>query len=185
MKRLTLAALGLVLAGVAVRPAYSQAAAAAAPSGLRGELIAALDDAATKLQQLAQAIPQEKATWRPGVGVRSVSEVCMHVVGGNYLLASFAGVRPPAGAPGENGETSITDRAQVIDQLRRSFEHVRAAIRAMSDADLDKPTEMFGEKTTYRGVYLATVTHAHEHLGQLIAYARMNGVTPPWSMATR
>jgi uncharacterized damage-inducible protein DinB len=65
--------------------------------------------------------------------------------------------------------------------LRRSFDHVRTAVRAMSDADLDKPTTMFGQRTTYRNVLLTTVAHAHEHLGQLIAYARCNGVVPPWS----
>lgn len=154
--------------------------AAAAPKGVRADMLAQLDDAASKIEQLAGAIPEDKLSWRPAAGVRSVGEVIMHVTGGNYYLLSFAGVKAPADAPqGENA----ADRATAIAQLKRSFEHVRTAIRGMSDADLDKPATMFGQPTTYRNVYLTTVTHAHEHLGQLIAYARSNGVTPPWSRA--
>lgn len=178
MRTRTLGALALAL----VAAAASRASAQAAPAGVRADLIAQFDDAATKLAQLAQAIPQDKYTWRPGTGVRSVSEVLMHVTGGNYFILTFAGVKAPGGMP-ENMETAVTDRAQVLDQLQRSFEHVRAALRAMPEADLDKPTQMFGQQTTNRNVCLTTVTHAHEHLGQLIAYARMNGVVPPWSMA--
>lgn len=176
-------ALSAVLLCAPLATALAQAAAtpAPAPAGLRGDVLAQLDDAAGKLQQLAQAIPQDKFTWRPGAGVRSVSEVLMHVAGGNYYVLSFAGVKAPSGQP---AEASVTDKAQVVEQLRRSFDHARAAIRAMTDADLDKPTTMFGQRTTYRGVILTTATHAHEHLGQLIAYARVNGVTPPWSMAS-
>jgi len=179
MKSLSLTFLALVLVSALPRTASAQAA----PSGLRGDMIAQLDDAATKIQQLAEAIPQDKYSWRPGPGVRSVSESFMHVAGGNFFLLKFAGVTAPAGTS-ENMD-AITDRAQVLDNLKRSFAHVRAAIGAASDADLDKPTEMFGQKTTYRNVYLTEVAHAHEHLGQLIAYARMNGITPPWSMPAR
>ena len=180
MKRLTLSSLALVLVSSALP---RTAAAQAAPSGVRGDMIAQIDDAAGKIQQLAEAIPQDKYSWRPGAGVRSVSEAFMHVVGGNYYLMTFAGVTAPAGTSEDMDK--ITDRAQVVDNLKRSFAHARAAIAAASDADLDKPTEMFGRKTTYRNVYLTEVAHAHEHLGQLIAYARMNGITPPWSMPAR
>ncbi|HET8713799.1 MAG TPA: DinB family protein [Gemmatimonadales bacterium] len=156
----------------------AQATGAAAPKGVRADMLMQLDDAASKLEQLAGAIPEDKLSWRPATGVRSVGEVVMHVAGGNYFLPTFAGVKAPADAPqGENAAS----RAAAIAAMQRSFDHVRAAIRALSDADLDKPTTMFGQQTTYRNVYLTTVTHAHEHLGQLIAYARSNGITPPWS----
>jgi len=169
----------LSLAVLAPRAVASQAAAAPL-KGIRGEILAQLDDAAGKIEQLAEAIPQDKLSWRPGPGVRSVGEVLMHVTGGNYYVPTFAGVKAPADAPqGEN----VSDRATAVQHMKRSFDHVRAAIRNTSDADLDKPTTLFGQQTTYRGVFLLTVTHAHEHLGQLIAYARSNGVTPPWSRA--
>jgi uncharacterized damage-inducible protein DinB len=154
-----------------------------AATGVQAELIAQLDDAASKLQQLGEAIPQDKQAWRPGPGVRSVAEVLSHVTFANYLIVGFAGVKAPEGSP--QGETPAADRAQAIAQLQRSFDHVRSAIRGMSNADLDKPATLFGQRTTNRGVLLLTVTHAHEHLGQLIAYARTNGVTPPWSMGNQ
>ena len=177
MRSITLFILGLLtLASAGAR--FASAQTAAAPTGVRAELLAQLDDAAGKLQQLAEAIPQDKYSWRPGTGVRSVGEVLMHVTGANYYIPTFAGVKAPADAP--QGE-DVTDRAQAIQQMRRSFDHVRTVIRSMSDADLDKPATMFGQQTTNRNVLLTTVTHAHEHLGQLIAYARSNGVTPPWS----
>lgn len=175
MKSIALITLGLVSL-VATAPVVAQTAAA--PRGIRAEMLAQLDDAAGKLQQLAEAIPQDKLAWRPGPGVRSVGEVLMHVTGANYYLPTFAGVKAPADAPeGEN----VADRASAVQQMRRSFDHVRNVMRNISDADLDKPTTIFGQQSTYRGALLLTVTHAHEHLGQLIAYARSNGVTPPWS----
>jgi uncharacterized damage-inducible protein DinB len=178
MKSITLFTLGLLsLSSLAAAQATQTAAA---PKGIRGEMLAQLDDAAGKLEQLAGAIPEDKLSWRPGTGVRSVGEVLMHVTGANYYVPSFAGVKAPADAP--QGET-VASRAEATAQMKRSFDHVRAAIRNLKDADLDKPATLFGQQTTYRGVLLLTVTHAHEHLGQLIAYARSNGVTPPWSMA--
>lgn len=153
--------------------------AAQGAAGVRADLRAQFDDAAGKIAQLAAAIGQEKYGWRP-TGARSVSEVLMHVVGGNYYLLTFAGVQPSKQLA-RDAETTVTDKAQVAAELKASFDHVRAAMGRLTDADLDKPATMFGQQTTVRNVYLTTVTHAHEHLGQLIAYARSNGVVPPWS----
>ena len=181
MKSISLITLGLLsLISAAPIAAQGNMAAPATLKGVRGDMLAQLDDAASKLEKLAGAIPEDKLSWRPAQGVRSVGEVIMHVTGGNYFLPTFAGVKAPADAPkGENA----TNRAEAISQMKRSFDHVRTAIRSTSDADLDKPVTMFGQQTTYRNVWMTTVSHAHEHLGQLIAYARSNGVTPPWSMA--
>jgi len=102
------------------------------------------------------------------------------VAGSNEYFLTAAGV--PAEVQGENDlEHSTTVKAQVIARLKQSNDRVRAAIQAMPDADLDKATKIFGQQTTYRGVVLMLETHAHEHLGQMIAYARMNGIVPPWS----
>lgn len=182
MKPVTLGAAGALalLVFAAASPAATQAPAA--PAGVRGEITAQFDDAMSKLLQLAEAIPQEKYSWRPSAGVRSVSQVLMHVGGGNYYVVSFAGVKAPGDLPAD-AENTVTDKAQVIALLRRSADHVRAAVRGIPDADLDKPATMFGQATTYRNVLFTTATHAHEHLGQLIAYARSNGIVPPWSRA--
>jgi uncharacterized damage-inducible protein DinB len=179
MKTVALLTVGLVtLASATATRAAAQAAAAPAVKGIRAEMLAQLDDAAGKLEQLAEAIPQDKYSWRPGAGVRTAGEVLGHVTGGNYYLLTFAGVKMPADAPQSE---NLGDRAQSVQQMRRSFDHVRSLIRSISDADLDKPATLFGQQSTNRGVLLLTVTHAHEHLGQLIAYARSNGITPPWS----
>ncbi|MGE0352851.1 MAG: DinB family protein [Gemmatimonadales bacterium] len=177
MRKLSTAALAAVIVAAAGLPSTLLAQQ---PAGIRGEILGQFNEAADKLIQLAEAIPQDKFTWRPGDGVRSVSEVLLHVAGaGEYILTSV-GVKGTT--QGENDlEHSTTDKAQVIARLKQSNDRVRAAIMAMPDADLDKPTRLFGMDMTYRGAMLLLTTHAHEHLGQMIAYARTNGVVPPWS----
>lgn len=166
-----------------LRAQEQQKADAAAPtSGLRAELVKQCNDLEKKFLDLAQAVPQEKYSWRPGEGVRSVSEVYMHVVGANYFFPSFVGVKSPAGLS-RDMEKTVTEKAKVVEMLKKSFEHLRRAILSKADSDLDSPAKLFGQETTVRDVLLTTVTHMHEHLGQSIAYARMNGVVPPWSAA--
>lgn len=170
-----------VLAGMPVMGA-AQAAPTAAPAGIRGEILAQLDDAAGKLAQLAEAIPAERYAWRPAEGVRSVSEVFMHVASANYFFPRFVG--GPTEMPlARDAEKTVTDKAEVMRHLTQSFDRARSAIRGVADADLDRTTEMFGRQVTQRAVLLLLAMHAHEHLGQSIAYARSNGVAPPWSMA--
>ena len=112
--------------------------------------------------------------------MRSVSEVYIHVAGGNYLFLGFAGIKPPAGLDKEM-EKNVTEKSKVIDEIKKSFAHVRAGIAALPDPDLDKPVKLFGSDSTVRGVLLVAANHEHEHLGQSIAYARMNGIVPPWT----
>ena len=150
-----------------------------APAGVQAEMLNWFDDAANKIVQLAEAIPAEKYAWRPAAGVRSVGEVVGHVTGGNYFLIGMTGVQPPAGTP--QNIDQMTAKADLVRALQQSIEHVRTTMRAMTAADLDAPATIFGRQSTKRDVCLLAVVHAHEHLGQLIAYARTNGVTPPWS----
>jgi uncharacterized damage-inducible protein DinB len=174
------------VASLALGTAFSVSArgqsSSAAPAGIRAELASDFSDVEKKLVDLAGAIPQEKYGWRPGAGVRSVSEVYMHVAGGNYYILSFAGVKPPETFD-RGMEKSVTERAKVVEALHRSFDHVRTALAATSDADLDRKVKLFGRDATVRSAYVLLLNHAHEHMGQSIAYARMNGVTPPWSEA--
>jgi uncharacterized damage-inducible protein DinB len=176
MNRIGMPGLAFALAAAAIAPLAAQQS----PAGVRGEILAQFNEGAERLVQLAEAIPQDKFTWRPGEGVRSVSEVLLHVAGSNdFMLAAAGG---PSSAQGENDlEHSTTDKAQVIAQLKASNARVQAALRAMPDADLDKATKLFGHDMTYRGVCLLVLSHVHEHLGQMIAYARTNGIVPPWS----
>jgi uncharacterized damage-inducible protein DinB len=171
--------LSIVLLGTAFATVAS--AQGAKPAGIKGELLMFLSDAESKLTQLAEATPESKYGWRPGEGVRSTGEVFMHVAGANFGLPSFWGVKPPEGFDFRTYEKSLTKKADIQKALAASFDHVKAALTATSDADLDKPAEFFGMKTTVRGGYLLVVSHVHEHLGQSIAYARTNGIVPPWS----
>lgn len=151
------------------------------PAGpaFRTEFLTGLAEVESKLVGLAEAIPADKYAWRPATGVRSISEAFMHVAGSNYFLLTFVGEKPPAGLA-EDLE-KITDKKRVVAELKRSFDHVRRAANAMNEAEIEKTVKMFGNPTTTRGVYMTIMNHLHEHLGQTIAYARMNGVAPPWS----
>jgi uncharacterized damage-inducible protein DinB len=154
--------------------------AAAPVTGFRASFLKQIDDAEKKLIALSEAVPQEKYSWRPAPGVRSISEVFMHVASSNYFILNQMGVKAPAGL--EGNPEKITDKAKVTDSLKRSFEFVRQTALSTSDTDLDKPVNLFGDKATARDVLFLLATHVHEHLGQSIAYARTNGVVPPWSV---
>jgi uncharacterized damage-inducible protein DinB len=165
------------LASGAIR--WHRVADGAPKSGFRAEFLRDLDDVQHKIVSLATAMPAAKYGWRPGPGVRSVSEVYMHIAGSNYYLASFVGAKPPAYS--DNGLETITDKQHVLDELRKSFDFIRAAALNTRDADLDKIVKTPGGETSTRGALLTALNHLHEHLGQSIAYARINGVVPPWS----
>jgi uncharacterized damage-inducible protein DinB len=152
----------------------------AAPGGFRGEFLGQVDDVEKKLVSLAEAVPQEKYSWRPAEGVRSVSEVYMHVAGSNYFFLSFIGVKPPAMERGL--EKSVTEKAKVVQFIKDAFAFAKTSVGNVKDADLDKEATMFGSKTTVRNVLFTLALHMHEHLGQSVAYARTCGVVPPWSM---
>ncbi|MGB0035327.1 MAG: DinB family protein [Candidatus Acidiferrales bacterium] len=163
--------------------AQSATAAAPAPptSGVRWEILNELKGQEDKFVRLAQAIPAEKYTWRPAEGVRSVSEVFMHVAAANFNIPRLFGTQPPAGFKVQGFDKSVTDKAKVIETLKDSFAHLREAIVAVPDSDVEKQLDWFGGKNTYRGVMIFILRHMSEHLGQSIAYARMNGIVPPWT----
>jgi uncharacterized damage-inducible protein DinB len=184
MKRMNLrfAMLPLLLAvGLAAAATSVQAEDAAPPAGYRGDMLKGIKRAQSELEQLAAAMPENKYDWRPAKGVRSVAEVYMHVAAANYGLPALAGVTTPAGFDMDKYEKSLTKKADVQKALHDSFEHAEAAFTSASEADLDKEYDFMGSKLTARGIYMLVLSHGHEHLGQSIAYARMNGVTPPWT----
>jgi uncharacterized damage-inducible protein DinB len=154
---------------------------AATMSPFKTDLIKDIEGAEKELISLAEAVPAEKYSWRPGEGVRSISEVYMHVAGANYYVPNFAGVTPPPGIP-QDMEKTITEKEKVIEALKKSFVHLHHAVENTPDSDFDKKVKFFGgEEATVRYVFLVAASHCHEHLGQSIAYARTNGIVPPWS----
>jgi uncharacterized damage-inducible protein DinB len=174
MKRIFL--ILLLLLPVAA-PAQNTTRPAPKPSGFKAEFFVNLDDLEEKYLSLAEETPANKFTWRPGKDIRSISEVYMHIAGSNYFIPTFLGAEARRG--NSDLEKTVTRKADVILELRRSFDHLRAA--ANNAGDLDAPVKLFGNQTTRRGVLMTILNHLHEHLGQQIAYARMNGVVPPWS----
>jgi uncharacterized damage-inducible protein DinB len=133
-----------------------------------------------QLVALAEATPAEKFAWRPEAGVRSTSEVYMHIAMSNFYLLSVTGPKMPAGLK-EDAEKTVTSKAEVIDWLKRSLDAVKEAHLAEKPNDLERKVRIYDRDATVDGMYLRIIVHTNEHMGQLIAYARMTGVVPPWS----
>ena len=175
-----------VAAVLAVVGGPAERATGQEPTGFRADLISDLTGVEQKYVALAEVLSPDQYSWRPMEGVRTAGEVFMHIAGANILFPTFIGIEASDDllevlrSGGESPE--VPAKAEVIEALHAAFEHARSAVRAVSDEDLDRTTTMFGQPSTYRRVLLLMTTHCHEHLGQQIAYARANGVVPPWSM---
>lgn len=167
---------------IAASSQVAQAQPATAPTvGARAEFLDDLKVQEDKFVSLAQAIPADKYTWRPAEGVRSISEVFLHVAAANYNLPKLFGVQPPADFKVQGFDKSTTDKAKIVQTLQDAFAHMRGAVQSMPDSDLDKPVSFRGGKKSTRAVLIFILEHNAEHLGQSIAYARMNGIVPPWT----
>lgn len=159
--------------------AASMAIAQERPGGIRGDVIGQVEFAGGRIMDLAKAIPAEKYGWRPAEGIRSVGEVVMHVAGGNYFLLGMAGIKGKELAKDYEKET---DKDKILAACKESLDWTKEMVAKMPDSDLETKVKIFGGmESTKRNVLLILVGHHHEHLGQLIAYARSNGVVPPWS----
>ncbi len=156
-------------------------AATAPTSGFRAEFLEEIAYYKQRYTRLAEAIPAEKYYWRPVDGVRSVGEVFTHITAANYGIARALGTALPAGFDPKAITALSADKPKVLQALKDSFAHLRGAIIALNEADADKPQNIFNRHTTLRGSFIASTGHFGEHLGQSIAYARMNGVVPPWT----
>lgn len=142
------------------------------------EFIGQIDFVKGRLIQLAESMPDDKYNWTPAEGVRTVGEVYVHTAETNYyLIAMMTGVKSNM-----DKEKSPTDKKTALSMLEKSFDAVKDAAGKLTEANLNKEVEAFGMKFSLRNFMISMLGHSHEHLGQSIAYARMNGVTPPWSM---
>ena len=152
------------------------------PAGIRGELIASMMDAGGKIQELATAIPDAKYTWKPSKDVRSAGQVFLHVVQENYMIPSFIGVKSTMSMDDlMKLDTQTMEPAKVRQMLKESYAWAQKAVTDTPDSELETQTDFFGQKMTKRSVMLVLASHSHEHLGQLIAYARSNNIVPPWT----
>jgi uncharacterized damage-inducible protein DinB len=136
-----------------------------------------------KCVDLARALPTDKLTWRPSPDTRSFAEVLLHVAGERYGFLSMLGANPPAGFKAGQFDKSTTDRDRIVDALNQSWDFTNKTINGMSNADFAKLLPKLGAQANEGDVVYLLVADAHEHLGQLVAYSRQNGIVPPWTAA--
>jgi len=141
-----------------------------------------------RITQLAEAVPQSAYEWRPAEGVRSVSEVYLHAAFSNYICVTVTGGTVPKEIGFEMDfskanawDTQTTDKTVILEKVNESFEVLKERIGMLTEEDLNREVEIFGMKMSTRNFIISMIAHSHEHLGQSIAYARINGVVPPWS----
>ena len=184
--------LSLVAAFAVAAPLAAQQAAptanAAASTSLVADLVRDVGQVEQKMIGLAKAVPADKYAWRPGAGIRSVSDLVMHVAADNYLFPAILGTPadPATGITAEYKTAQAFEKRQVsrdsaIVELERSFAFLKKSLAATPEAKLPEKISMFGQQFTTQQAWLLATVHLHEHLGQFIAYARSNGVKPPWS----
>ena len=163
----------------------SPLAAQAQVGGWRGDFLYQMNTIEGKFNQLANAMTWEQYAWRPGKGVRSMCEVLLHIAGDSYLLGEPLGPKTPANINMKTIENCPDSKEKVAATMKAGFAFIRDAAIATPDGDAEANVDFFGTKITKRALLLAIVEHAGEHLGQSIAYARMNGVVPPWSQPSK
>lgn len=164
-------------------------AAGQQPPSLVQDLLGDVREVHEKLVALAREFPADKYGWRPSDGVRSVGEVFLHVAADNYLIPAALGTPPPAStglvatdySTGLAFERRTLGKDAILQELERSFAHLTQLLDKTTATQLAQEFSMFGRRFTGQQVWVLTVTHIHEHLGQMIAYARSNGIVPPWS----
>lgn len=168
-------------------------------TGYRREVLAEIQFAEKQLMALAAAVPAEDYTWSPAENARSFAAVLVHIAAANLFLLARAGAKSPdvadlcSGIEGDSLarlrgmahkgielERTITAKAAVIDLLARSFAAVRQCWMAASEEELWVTENFLGELETVRRIYLRILAHAHEHMGQAIAYVRTMGYHVPW-----
>ncbi len=133
-----------------------------------------------QILSLGEAIPEAKFDWTPSTGVRSVGDVLLHIASTNYYITMNMGFALPAGVDLTKIE-SIKGKAKIMEAVKNSFAFVKESAGKVADTNLaDKFKLPFGEFSK-RGAFMVLLNHSGEHKGQLIAYARMNNITPPWS----
>jgi uncharacterized damage-inducible protein DinB len=174
-------ALSLPALAQGTAPTTPSPAAAPAPT-FQTDVVGVLGQVQQEMVSLEQAMPQNKFSWRPAKGVRSVGEVYVHAAGSAYWFGKQLGFQVPEGVQAKMKDLEkSTDKAQIEKALTDSFTWFAGQVKAMPDSELTKTVSLMGHDLTKRAVIMITMGHYQEHLGQSIAYARMNGVVPPWS----
>lgn len=172
--------MALASAGAATAGAAAQDGGTA-EEAFRDEALRQFEASSRKMAMLSDAMPAETYDWSPGEDVFTVARVYAHIARYNYLyLTENLGIPAPPDVAWQELE-SLTDRAAVREALLESIEHVRRSVSAMDEEDLTRTVSLYGRDVPAWAVLFQLVAHMNEHVGQSIAYARMNGIVPPWS----
>ena len=186
MNRMFLPLLLVLLSALAMAapaaPADEPADHTAPRYDMKAQALLDLERVQKKFVDLANAVPADKLTWRPSADSRSFAEVLLHVAGERYGILSLMGAELPAGLDRKGFEKSTTDRARIIEELNKSWEFAQKTIQGMTNADFAKLLPKLGPQANAGDVVYILVADAHEHLGQSVAYARENGIVPPWTV---
>ncbi len=150
------------------------------------DVLFSLNNVESEVMQLAKAVPEEKYGWRPGPGVRTFQQVFLHIASGTHLILNIAEGSDDAEVKktiedNDKGEQQPIDKQKTLAALTEAFAEAHKYLDEVRAQALTRDAEFFGQKTTRRGILIFLDTHMGEHLGQAIAYARMNGIVPPWS----
>jgi hypothetical protein len=165
--------------------------------GFRGEYLWELEIAERQIVAAAQCVPQQQYDWRPAPDARSFAEVFVHVASGNFMLLDIVGVIAPpdlySEIPAEGSArfqamtrrndqlmATVHDKDRIVAMLQRSMQSVAESFAKTTDEELNRSLHFFREETTVRRVYMRMLAHTDEHMGQMIAYLRFNGINPPW-----
>jgi uncharacterized damage-inducible protein DinB len=153
-----------------------------APEEVRNDLLNHFNESSRKVVSLSDAIPADLYDWAPGEGVMSIAKVYAHIAAYNYkYLNENLGVAPPDGIDYDKME-ELTNKSDIVATLVASVEHARMAMRSLGNESLMAESTLYGREVAGWSVLVQLVSHLNEHVGQSVAYARMNGVVPPWSM---
>lgn len=183
-------AAGLTVFALAVLPAtsvrtHASVVEAQAPPDFLEEFDGQFGASARKLVALAEAMPESSYDWSPGEGVASVARVYMHIARYNYMYPHENMGRETPVPPSEyrrwEDEAGDMDKEEVVRILAESMDYVRSVADEMGADAVDEPTTLYGRQVGEWAVLFQLIAHMNEHLGQSIAYARTNGVVPPWS----
>jgi hypothetical protein len=170
---------------VAVLVVVIPSATAAQMQSWKDVQVADIQTMKDKFIGLAEAFDESMYDYRPMEGVRSVRDVLALAVVEAHIFPTAWGYAPPAGAGTgfgpENQRVAGFNKAQMTRELDSAFDHLLGIVRGMDEAKRNESSSYFGRQMPVHANIATAMADMHEHLGQLIAYARANRVVPPWS----
>jgi hypothetical protein len=160
-------------------PAYAQAAS------VKDVQVSDLRTMKDKFVGLAEAFPADKYGWTPMEGVRSVKDVLILITNEGNRFPTQWGAPAPSGVNADRSAEMARlqgfSKGALTAELGKAFDNVIGVVDGMDNAARIREIQFFGRMVRVEGAILMATGDMHEHLGQLIAYARTNQIVPPWS----